>query len=155
MKAATVIRPGAGRQGGVADYASGKKQDVSMAVKQLISLVRQEKESRRPGADGKCGVLLSLVCDGVRCELVKVEEQTATAVDLDLADDIRNLLSPREMEISRMVARGYPNKTIAKVLELSVWTVGTYLRRIFAKLQVNCRAAMVDKVHELRLLQGH
>ena len=46
----------------------------------------------------------------------------------------RTVLSPREYEVARMVARGYPNKTIASVLEISTWTVSTHLRRIFAKL---------------------
>jgi DNA-binding CsgD family transcriptional regulator len=52
-------------------------------------------------------------------------------------------LSPREREIVRLVARGYPNKTIAEILEISPWTVNTYLRRIFAKLDVTSRAEMV------------
>jgi DNA-binding CsgD family transcriptional regulator len=65
------------------------------------------------------------------------------------------LLSPREREISRMVAKGYPNKTIAAVLEISSWTVGTYLRRIFAKLGVGSRAAMVARLSEEGLLTDH
>ena len=55
-------------------------------------------------------------------------------------------LSPREQEIARMIAKGYPNKTIAAVLELSTWTVGTHLRRMFAKLGVNSRAAMIAQL---------
>lgn len=58
-------------------------------------------------------------------------------------------LSPREQEIVRMVARGLPNKAIAAVLEISSWTVGTHLRRVFAKLGVTCRAAMVAKLMDL------
>jgi DNA-binding CsgD family transcriptional regulator len=54
-------------------------------------------------------------------------------------------LSPREKDIARMIATGLPNKTIAAVLEISEWTVSTHLRRIFAKLGVSCRAAMVSK----------
>lgn len=54
-------------------------------------------------------------------------------------------LSPREREIARMVAKGYPNKTIATILEISPWTVSTHLRRLFAKLRVTSRAAMVAK----------
>jgi DNA-binding CsgD family transcriptional regulator len=57
-------------------------------------------------------------------------------------------LSPREREIARMVARGYPNKASAGVLEINSWTVGTYLRRIFAKLNVGSRAAMVALLAE-------
>jgi DNA-binding CsgD family transcriptional regulator len=59
-------------------------------------------------------------------------------------------LSPREQEIARMVAKGYPNKTIAAVLEISTWTVGTHLRRMFAKLGVNSRAALVAQFIHLR-----
>lgn len=77
--------------------------------------------------------------DGMRCVVVR----TAPAPEMPL-------LSPREQEIARMVAGGLPNKTIAAVLEISSWTVGTYLRRMFAKLGVSSRAAMVAKVMENR-----
>jgi DNA-binding CsgD family transcriptional regulator len=60
-----------------------------------------------------------------------------------------DLLSPREIEIVRLVAKGLPNKTIAGVLEISPWTVATYLRRVFAKLGVGSRAAMVARLYEL------
>src|SRR5262249_43303600 len=57
-------------------------------------------------------------------------------------------LSPREHEIVRMVAKGYPNKTIAGILNISSWTVCTHMRRIFAKLGVASRAAMVARLLE-------
>jgi hypothetical protein len=47
-----------------------------------------------------------------------------------------------------MVAKGYPNKTIAGVLNISCWTVDTHLRRTFAKLSVASRAAMVARIME-------
>jgi DNA-binding CsgD family transcriptional regulator len=59
-------------------------------------------------------------------------------------------LSPREQEIVRMVAEGHPNKVIAAVLNISTWTVGTHLRRIFAKFGVGSRAAMVARYLEIR-----
>jgi DNA-binding CsgD family transcriptional regulator len=52
-----------------------------------------------------------------------------------------------------MVARGHPNKTIARVLEISIHTVGTYVKRIFAKLNVGSRAAMVARLMEDGLLE--
>jgi DNA-binding CsgD family transcriptional regulator len=61
-------------------------------------------------------------------------------------------LSPREQEIVRMVAKGHPNKVIADVLNISSWTVCTHLRRIFAKLGVGSRAAMVAQLLELGVL---
>jgi two-component system, NarL family, nitrate/nitrite response regulator NarL len=55
-------------------------------------------------------------------------------------------LSPREREIARLVANGLPNKAIAEVLDISAWTVATHLRRIFGKLGVASRAAMVARL---------
>ena len=61
--------------------------------------------------------------------------------------------SPREREIARMVAKGYPNKAIAAVLEISLWTVGTHLRHVFVKLHVSSRAAMVARMIEAALIK--
>jgi len=78
-------------------------------------------------------VLIDVHVDGVHCRLVRDASPSPTAV----------ALSPRETEIARMIAKGYPNKSIAAVLEISSWTVGTHLRRIYSKLHVSSRAAMV------------
>jgi DNA-binding CsgD family transcriptional regulator len=67
---------------------------------------------------------------------------------LPKADHRRIQLSPREHEIGRMVAQGHSNKIIADVLSISSWTVCTHLRRIFAKLGVGTRAAMVARLLE-------
>jgi DNA-binding CsgD family transcriptional regulator len=55
-------------------------------------------------------------------------------------------LSPRECEICRLVASGLINKEIGAVLEISEWTVATHLRRIFGKLEVHSKVAMVAHV---------
>jgi DNA-binding NarL/FixJ family response regulator len=52
-------------------------------------------------------------------------------------------LTPRERQIARLVADGFANKEIGRTLSISEWTVGTHLRRIFAKAGVETRAAMV------------
>ena len=52
-------------------------------------------------------------------------------------------LSRRELQIVVLVAEGCVNKQIADHLKISEWTVSTHLRRIFAKLCVDSRAAMV------------
>ena len=61
-------------------------------------------------------------------------------------------LSPRELAIARLVARGLPNKSIGSLLDISPWTVATHLRRIFGKLQVASRAAMVASLTRQHLL---
>lgn len=53
------------------------------------------------------------------------------------------VLSPRELEVARMVGMGCTNKMIAASLGISLYTVSTHLRRIFVKLEVPTRAAMV------------
>jgi two-component system, NarL family, nitrate/nitrite response regulator NarL len=83
--------------------------------------------------------------DGVRYLLVRLPKPTRAPVSL----------SPREHEIVRMVAQGYPNKMVAGVLSISSWTVCTHLRRIFAKLGVTSRAAMVARLMEEGSVREH
>ena len=52
-------------------------------------------------------------------------------------------LSPRELEILELVARGTTNREAAKRLFISEATVKTHLLHIYAKLGVNDRAAAV------------
>ena len=77
------------------------------------------------------GVSVMLEHDNVRCVLV-VSPQVP-----------RHALSPRELQIARLVAEGATNRAIASSLEISLWTVSTHMRRIFAKLDVCSRAEMV------------
>jgi two-component system nitrate/nitrite response regulator NarL len=60
-------------------------------------------------------------------------------------------LSPREQEIVRLVAKGFPNKSIATILNISPCTVATHIRRIFDKLDAKSRAEMVARVLEYKL----
>ncbi|HEX8627823.1 MAG TPA: response regulator transcription factor [Catenuloplanes sp.] len=64
----------------------------------------------------------------------------------------RQLLSERELQVIRLVARGYSNQRIADELFLSLETVRTYLRRMFAKLGVNDRTQLAVLAHEAGLL---
>ena len=69
---------------------------------------------------------------------------------LDRKDpDPLELVTERELQIARLVALGRLNKQIAHQLHISEWTVATHLRRIFAKLGVDTRAAMVYRCASL------
>lgn len=48
-------------------------------------------------------------------------------------------LSPRELEVLRLVARGLPNKLIARKLEISEKTVKAHLTSVFSQLGVSDR----------------
>lgn len=122
---------------------------TAAGVQELVRrLIRQATNPGQPSAlrrvDGDAReVILDVEVDGMRCLLVRSPSQTSRA---------KVVLSPREQEIARMVAKGYPNKSIAAVLDISSWTVCTHLRRIFAKLSVGSRAAMVARLLEEDLI---
>jgi DNA-binding NarL/FixJ family response regulator len=50
-------------------------------------------------------------------------------------------LTPREVEILRLVARGLLNKQIAQRLEITPKTVGNHIEHIYMKIGVSNRAA--------------
>jgi DNA-binding NarL/FixJ family response regulator len=60
-------------------------------------------------------------------------------------------LARREREVLHLLSTGRPYKQIASELELSMGTVRTYVRRLYAKLRVNCRTEAVVKylTHQL------
>ena len=58
-------------------------------------------------------------------------------------------LSPREGEVLELLARGFLYKEIAGMLDISVQTVNTYIRRIYEKLHVRSRAQAVAKYAHL------
>lgn len=120
---------------------NGFSEEIRFLVQQLIGRLAEQDGALVSALEDK--VILDLEVDGVRCVLVRRPQEAEKS---DVA------LSPREREIARMVAKGYPNKVIARVLEISSWTVSTHLRRIFAKLGVSSRAAMVAQLLEERRL---
>ena len=105
-------------------------------IRKLIARARNGSEACVVINNRKVHVIADLEVDGVRCLLTRPEESRTSRISF----------SPRECEIARMVAQGYPNKTIAAVLEISSWTVCTHMRRMFAKLRVSSRAAMVAEM---------
>lgn len=58
-------------------------------------------------------------------------------------DDMIERLTDRELQIAALVAQGHATKNIAHTLRISEWTVTTHMKRIFLKLNVDNRAAMV------------
>jgi DNA-binding CsgD family transcriptional regulator len=74
--------------------------------------------------------------------VTETENQRGAKDDIS-GGEIAGRLTGRELEIAVLVAQGCATKNIAFKLQISEWTVSTYLRRIFAKLDVDSRAAMV------------
>jgi len=61
-------------------------------------------------------------------------------------------LSPRELEILRLIAQGLSNREIGERLFLALDTVKGHNRRIFEKLQVKNRTEAIARARELGLL---
>ena len=64
-------------------------------------------------------------------------------------------LSAREREVLALVAKGTPNREIARELFISEATVKTHLTHLYAKLGVNDRAAAVASAYDRGLLVPH
>jgi DNA-binding CsgD family transcriptional regulator len=119
----------------VADQGMQRSEAIRTLLRALIGIVGDTPERIDDCSDQ---VLMDTDCDGQRYLLIRMPGIERNAAPL----------SPREIEIVRLVAEGHPNKVIANVLEISSWTVCTHLRRVFAKLGVTSRAAMVARMGE-------
>jgi DNA-binding CsgD family transcriptional regulator len=109
--------------------------ELRRLVRRLVAgarLLQDPLDGNGGGSDRK--VLLDLEVDGIRCLLTRRST-------VDRRAEVR--LTRREREVAEMVAMGLTNAAIAGKLAVSPWTVSTHLRRIFAKLGVATRAAMV------------
>ncbi len=62
-------------------------------------------------------------------------------------------LSGRELEVLRLVAQGYSNQAIADELFVSLNTVKTHVKAIFAALEVNNRTQATSRARELGYLK--
>jgi len=126
-----------------AEAAIGSVEEVIRTLTGLIEIISRGRGAIEASAGSPAEeVLVDTEVDGARYLLVRMRRLGSNRIQL----------SPREQEIVRMVAKGHPNKVIADVLNISSWTVCTHLRRIFAKLGVGSRAAMVAQLLELGVL---
>jgi DNA-binding NarL/FixJ family response regulator len=71
----------------------------------------------------------------------------ATAIDPEL-----DLLSPREREVLRLIARGYTYKEIARELVISVKTVESHVSSVLRKLQLSTRHELARWASDRRLV---
>src|SRR5690349_18024090 len=84
----------------------------------------------------------------------RVFAELGAATDLSIVDGLRGSaadtagLSPRELEVVRLVAAGRSNQAIAAELVLSEKTVARHLSNIFGKLGVSSRTAAAAYAYE-------
>ncbi|OPJ63063.1 LuxR C-terminal-related transcriptional regulator [Clostridium oryzae] len=72
---------------------------------------------------------------------------------MDICDiNSKSILSERELDVLKELAKGLSNKEIGQQLSISLATVKTHIINIYGKLQVNNRIAAVDAAKEQNLL---
>ncbi|PWH11855.1 MAG: hypothetical protein DDG60_16065 [Anaerolineae bacterium] len=82
----------------------------------------------------------------------EVTARVLQAVRRSQTDRNRGLLSEREIEVLKCLARGQTTAQIASVLFISENTVKTHIRHILEKMEVNNRAEAVAKAAQMDLL---
>ena len=127
------------------------EEDVSPVEGLLVDSAEQQLTARAKGdalptplrlpSGGSVVAVTALEGDPVfssaRCAVVRVATQKAAAFEG---------LSKREREIARLLVSGYSGVNVAALSGLSENTVRTYVRRLYAKLNVKNRADLVRKL---------
>jgi DNA-binding NarL/FixJ family response regulator len=62
------------------------------------------------------------------------------------------MLSERERDVLRLVAKGFRTPEIAELLKISPHTVASHIKKIYSKLAVTSRAEAVHEANRLRLI---
>jgi DNA-binding NarL/FixJ family response regulator len=74
------------------------------------------------------------------------------STDAPVSDPELDLLTNREREVLRLIARGYTYKELARRLEISVKTVETHVSAVLRKLQLSSRHELTRWATDRRLI---
>ena len=107
--------------------------DLVVIGAQQIEIIEEEERHRRAA--------MTTVNTPDASERLQVELRRSTGAP-ELPEELSQL-SPRELEVLKLVARGHTHKEVAEQLRVSVKTVETYRARIATKLGLRTRAELV------------
>lgn len=79
---------------------------------------------------------------------------TGSAAGAQPATASSPLLSAREKEVLDLITKGFTTQEIAKLMQLSHFTVRTFVRRIYSKLKVTSKAEAIYEARTLGLLDN-
>jgi DNA-binding NarL/FixJ family response regulator len=127
----------------------------------LVESVRMLLEGRSPVSPSIARRVLSRFGGGAQAKGASAESRGGAGVGSAGAGrrpaaegPAAESLSPREIEILELVAKGLSVIEIARLLSLSVHTVGTHVKNIYRKLSVHSRTEALFEARGLGLLRG-
>lgn len=145
--------------------------DARSALPKLRSAAAAWRDLDAPYETARVRVLIARACGELEDHETADREMAgarATFAQLGATPDVERIdalrqpvdrsapsgLSPREVEVLRLVARGLTNREIATELVLSERTVERHVSNIFAKIAVSSRAAATAFAYEHSLVSG-
>ena len=84
--------------------------------------------------------------------LLEACRDTYGDLPLPKKEELLNPLTPRELEILRLIGQGYSNPEIAEELVVSLNTIKKHTSNIYSKLGVRSRTQAIACAHELNLI---
>jgi DNA-binding CsgD family transcriptional regulator len=132
------------------EYDSSQWKRFSIGKHELVAIPRATwRELRAQNGPGTTRHTVGFVrLMGLNYVLVPNDELQMTHPG---SPPITSVLTSRELQIAHFVAEGKCDKVIAFDLGISEYTVHEHMRRIFRKLQISKRAALVARMIGRRL----
>lgn len=126
----------------------------------VLTTFLDERQVRDAISAGACGYLLKDVLKQELTQAIRLAaegrpslhpEAQSMLARQQIEDDVFAQLTPREMDVLRLIARGRSNKEIGQDLRLTEGTVKGYVSAVFIKLRVADRtqAALLAAKHGL------
>ena len=106
-----------------------------MIARRVLSKYRSERQNRSKVPAGN--------------ELFAIKDESTTGAEPDTP---RSLLSPRELDVLALIARGFTYAEIARLQTLSVHTVQSHIKNLYAKLSVHSNSEAVFEATRMGLL---
>jgi DNA-binding CsgD family transcriptional regulator len=132
-----------------ADFALGDRRLKVVCVDNVVPTHVVARAGARARLVYVADEIAHFECDGHRYAIVGnhhdrgAERAGAMADGVAISDDIRGLLTSRELQIVQLICMGCLTKQVSDRLRISEFTVRSYLKTIYCKLGVRSRAAMV------------
>jgi LuxR family maltose regulon positive regulatory protein len=142
---------------GLAHRELGDQRAASQEAERALALAESDRLVLPFAMTGSAGLLEALprhqtAHAALLADILDVLHGSPPAAKDQSAPPLIEELSPGELRVLRYLPTNLSRPEIAAQLSVSLNTVSTHLRSIYAKLQVSDRSSAVQRARELRLL---